>query len=105
MDIEFFCAGQNAPLEPGRVSGGVGVYLHGQAEGECGFDIPDSNIDLEVLENGVYPVKLNGQSGYTLFFWRAPNDTRMPRGLVVKDTDAKGVAFARQRHAQAPAFL
>lgn len=105
MDIQFSCQGSNAPTHPGWVPGGVGVYLHGRAEEEAGFDIPDSNVDLNVFENGVYPVRVNGNPGYTLFFWRATNGTRMPRGLVVKDTDTQGVAFARHQHAQAPAFL
>lgn len=103
MELHFSCNGQSLPTPEGMVSGGVGVYLHGQAEADCGFDIPDSNIDLNTLSNGIHPAHLNGEPGYTLFLWRS-SAPRL-RGLVVKDTDTEAVSFARERYRAQPHLL
>ena len=103
MDIRFFCKGQSVPTAEGHVPGGVGVYLHGQAEDECRFDIPDTNMDLQQVPNGVHAVHLNDNPGYTLFLWRS--SAPLLRGLVVKDSDAAGLDFARERFAAQPHFL
>ena len=103
MELHFFCKGSSAPTEEGHVPGGVGVYLHGQAEDECRFDIPDTNIDLNQVPNGVHAVSLNGNPGYTLFLWRS--SAPLLRGLVVKDTDGEGLDFAREKFAAQPHFL
>ncbi len=73
------------------------VYLHGEAEEKVGFDIPYLLADTATLAEGVYPVVCNGEAGYTLYFWRLS----LPRGLVVKNTDQKAVAYAqRAMHAR-----
>lgn len=106
MDLRFYCDGLDAGPRPDVVHGGVGVYLHGLAEDESGFDIPDTNVSLDTVADGVHPVQLNDQPGYTLFLWRAP-ETDFPRlrGLVVKDVDAEGMEFARKRFETKPIFL
>ena len=105
MDIAFFCAGPSAQPPEGTFPGGVGVYLHGDAEGEVGYDIPDSSVDLDALDEGVYPVQLNGEPGYTLYLWRARTRGQMLRGLVAKDSDAEGSAFAREQFEAKPSHL
>lgn len=94
LAVGFHCLGQGAPTAPGHVPGGVGVYLHGQAENEAGFDIPDSTVDLSTVPDGLHEATVNGHSGYTLYLWRS---TAMLRGLVVKEGDAEGHAHAQAR--------
>ena len=99
QQIEFFGMppGSFHPTPPGRFEGGVGVYLHGEAEDAVGFDIPCTNVDLFDVELGVHPVLLDGQEGYTLFLWKNPIMPTLLRGLVVKDSDAEGYAHAKAR--------
>lgn len=94
MEIGFHCEGMNSLTPRGWVDGGVGVFLHGQAEGEAGFDIPASSVNLATLADGEHPAALNGNSGYTLFLWRNP---QMLRGLVAKNSDVKALEHARSR--------
>lgn len=104
MIVEFFCDGTDHRAAEGHFDGGVGVYLHGKAEDEAGFDIPSSNINLRNLDNGVYEALLNGRGVYTLFMWRASN-TGMLRGLVVDNTEKQAVAYARELYNRQPIFI
>ena len=107
QQIEFF----GTPVHghevtpPGQFEGGVGVYLHGEAEDEVGFDIPNSNVDLFEIEQGIHPVLLDGKPGYTLFLWSHPNLTSLLRGFVVKNSDAQGYAHAQEGYKNRPQFL
>ena len=94
MEIGFYCQGQQSKTPLAWFPGGEGVFLHGQAETECGFDIPDSSVDLALCEDGEHPVKLNGQTGYVLFLWRNPQGLR---GLVCKNGDTKAIEDARAK--------
>lgn len=104
MNIEFFCSGINHRAQDGHFEGGVGVYLHGRAEAQAGFDIPSSNVDLSTLENGVYDTKLNEKCGYTLFMWRTKSGG-MLRGLVVENEDENSVEYAKNLYNKQPIFI
>jgi hypothetical protein len=105
MEIRFYCDGPTAPPRPGAVHGGVGVYLHGQAEVEAGFDVPDTNIDLATVPDGTHAVWVNDQPGYILALWRSSQGPLRLRGLVVKDTDAEGLSWAQAKRQAGAMFL
>lgn len=97
MDIGFYCEGQSSKTPLAWFPGGVGVFLHGQAETEAGFDIPDSSVNLLLCEEGEHPAVVNGQSGYTLFLWRHAEVTGLCRGLVCKNSDDWAMKDARDK--------
>lgn len=99
MEIQFVVDKHDESKVPeGWFRGGLGVYLHGVLEEQCGSDIPASNIDLHTLEDGVYPC-FYGEEECTLYFWKI--DTlgvyRQLRGLVVLNADTKSIEFAQRR--------
>jgi hypothetical protein len=97
MDIGFYCEGQDSETPKGWTPGGIGVFLHGQAETEAGFDIPDSSVNLFLCKDGEHPVKFNGKTGYTLFLWRHAEVTSLLRGLVCKNSDDWAMNDARDK--------
>lgn len=69
---------------------GRGVYLHGDIEDHCHYDIGYANTQFEGLQDGIYPVIFNGVENATLYFKHQEIDKGFfrIRGLVIWNNDS-----------------
>lgn len=72
------------------------VYMHGDLEDECGWDIPFCAVNFREIEDGIYPATFNGEEGYSLYYWQKELDINYykPRGLLVRNADLEAARYA-----------